>query len=207
MVDATSPIADAGARTEPPALSEPEVALLDAITRGRWAWASQIYLVASGHEPSTMASLVRRGWLVLWTTPDDPACNTSRRTCPCGLVVTLTPWAAEEQSVEIIEEGTAERPRWTRIRYDERGKRTEKGKPPIHAFAYELRLPETIPDPTPGPEFMVDEESGEEIRAFAGGQEPPKAEAGAPPLKGGIGGGTWSPGVPVLKDKKLKGKR
>lgn len=189
-------------------MTEAEAAALDAVSRGRWAWVAQVYLAASGHDPATLTGLIEKGLLVPWDTPPDPACLASPAAPPCGLVLTLTPYGAERLGVEVVEAGPAERPRWERIRYDERGRRTDRGKPAIRAFRYEsrLRLPELIPDTAPGPEYYVDEESGKPIRLAAGPDavEIPKEES---TLKGGLGGGPAERGVPIVKDKKLKGKR
>jgi hypothetical protein len=190
------------------ALGDPEWAALGAVVAGRWAWSAQIYLAASGHEPATLAGLVEGGHLEPWELPDDPRCP-----FPAGLVLTLTPATAEALGVEIVEEGPAERPRWARVRYDDRGRRTDRGKPAIRAFPYEvrLRMPELVPDPAPGPEFLVDEESGEEVRLIAGGSAD-EGKAGATSstattLKGGLGGGPAERGYRVVRDRRMRGKR
>lgn len=185
-------------------VTEAEAAALNAITQGRWAWSKQIFLAASGHDPATLNALIAKGLAVEYEWPvDDPSFP-----FPTGLTMTLTPYGAEWLDVEIEEIGPSERNRWARIRYDERGRRTDRGKPAIRAFRYEsrLRLPELIPDTAPGPEYLVDEESGEEIRLAAGPDEAeiPKEES---TLKGGLGSGPAGRGVPVLKDKRMKGKK
>jgi hypothetical protein len=180
-------------------LQPAEVAVLDAIVSGSWAWVAQIWLVVTGHEPGAIASVISKGLVVPWDTPIDPHLNQMRCPPPMGLVVTLTPWGAELMNVEILEVGEVDRPKWV--------KRPVVIRKPNKMVCYMLRLPKRAEEIIVGPEYLRDEESGEVIRAIRG-QSPSPRSAGSKALLGGLGGEESKiPGVPIVIDRRMRGKK
>lgn len=173
-------------------LTEPERALLRAIIDGRLAWSYWSALALAGHAVETAGALELAGLVVPWHLPD-------------GHALTLTPWGACVCGVWIVErvvvlgEELEEDPVWTD------GSRVV---PPLRLpkRAREIRYP--WPDQLPDlkqPEFLKDEESGQEVKLFEGKPLPSDGEELARPLAGGIGGGTATRGVRVKIDPKLLG--
>jgi hypothetical protein len=185
-------------------LAPAEVAVLDAIVSGSWAWVAQIWLVVTGHEPSAIASVISKGLVVPWDTPEDSASELARLRCPppCGLVLTLTPWGAELKGVEIVEVGPAERPKWAKKQVEVRRRPIQ-----IDKFTCMLRLPREVEQKAVGREYLTDPESGEVIRAVRG-QSPSPRSAGSKALLGGLGGEESKiPGVPIIIDRRMRGKK
>jgi hypothetical protein len=180
-------------------LAPDELAVLEAIVAGQWAWIAQIGLVAAGHEPETIARVTARGLVEPWEVPEDPALDRMRHPPPVGLTLTLTPWGAAQMNVEIVEVGEVDRPKWVKRPYDLRR--------PNKMVCYMLRLPKRAEEIIAGPEYLRDEESGEIIRVFQGQSRSTRGPR-EKPLKGGVGGGEdLGPGVPIKRDKRLRGKK
>lgn len=163
-------------------------ALLDAITAGivpapatrrrrrlkprRRAWSMVETLRADGHAGETLASLETTGLVDHWSHPSGPA-------------VTLSPWGKFVQDVEILERPTTVQEEATDR--DELGKRVRvkvaredvelfwgkedpsRRRPfrlPRRRREFSTPLPELIPDPGPGPEYLLDDD-GEPVQLFA----------------------------------------
>jgi hypothetical protein len=181
-------------------LTPDELAVLEAIVAGSWAWVAQIGLVAAGHEPETIARVTARGLVEPWDVPADPDLDRMRHPPPVGLTLTLTPWGAEILNVEIVEVGEVDRPKWF--------KRPVEIRRPNKMVCYMLRLPKRAEEIIAGPEYLRDEESGEIIRVFQGQSRSTRGPQ-EKPLKGGVGGGAdTGPGLPIERGKRrLKGKK
>lgn len=136
-------------------LSPEECVALGKILKGRRAWISGLAEPARG-------DLVRAGYIVLWTT------DKRGRVLEGGPYATLTPWGAERLGVELRER------RWVKwIHNHDRCERVLIEEPywaqvtnrlprsfvlPHQAHQCGLDYPELVPDPAPGPEYLVDEE-------------------------------------------------
>jgi len=208
-------MAEARFEVEPAAL-----AALDAVVVQPWAWTSLALLVAQGHDPGVLGGLIDEGWLRRWELPDD-------------VVVTLSPWCARKFWLEIVELGLAERPRWGRRAITQRMLARGVTGPPVYLPSYarlqteaemvviqkyelELKLPELVVDPAPGPEYLAELGTGEvtkdaskAMRLWArDGGDVPEAEKD---LAGGLGkpGAETKAGagVPVPIDPRLKKQR
>jgi hypothetical protein len=170
-------------------LSEAGRALLDAITEGtvevptkrrrrrkkttRRAWSMVATLEARGHAAETLAGLEAAELVERWDRPD-------------GLAVTLTPWGKYVRDVVLLE-----RPRIVREEQtdrDDKGKRItvrveredielywgteDPSRPrpvrlPYRRREFSMPHPELKPDPTPGPEYMLNDE-GSPVELFKG---------------------------------------
>jgi hypothetical protein len=156
-----------------PEMSDADLAFLDAIVAGVEAWSMVDALEAAGHGGATLAGLEAAGFVERWERPD-------------GLAVTLTPWGKYCREVEI-----GERTIVVRVAKTEGGQPVigRDGEPatvgvpelvpywkapgtptaPRSALRVGCRLPfpELVPDPLPGPEYLVDEISEKPIELFA----------------------------------------
>ncbi len=153
-------------------LSDDQRAVLASIVAGKLAWT----LITETTEAIT--SLVGLGLVERWTARGIDA-------------VTLTPWGAWIMGVEIIErvkivgDEIEEDPVWVEKPAAPRQLRLPRRQ-------HEVRFPwmEVFEDPLPGPEFLVDEESGKPIELFAR-----------------MFDGEWIGGVRVKIDRRMKGKK
>jgi hypothetical protein len=170
--------------------------VLEAITAGTEAWTMVEVLEKAGHEPETLEILQASGLVERWERPD-------------GVAITLTPWGEYCRSVVIRERTVVIRePRVEggRAVLSKRGKPLMTESTEIVPFwgaegegsgrgervfprRHERRLlcPESVPDPRPGPEFLLDEENGQRVTLFAA-----------------LFDGTPAEGIPVVIDRRLK---
>lgn len=202
-------------------LSEGELSVLEAVVESKWAWVARIYFVLK-HREADVASLASRGLvdcfdeaLAAMMSPRSPRSPHS----PPGPGVTLTPYAAWLLKVELVpcvnsSAAETDRSRWQHIKFDADGKRLKErrghGVKVPRSFG-SLHLPqreaEAILDGNPGPEYLIDEFNGERVMCFSGGNVAGANTSPGAILLGGIGGGGATRGVPILRDKRLKGKK
>ncbi len=154
-------------------LSADAVDVLTAIVGGRLAWTP----VADLGNEAAVDGLITGGLVIRWTT----------RVID---VATLTPFGAWLMEVELVErvrrkgEDLEEEPMWAKRPAPPRQLRL-----PRHA--HEIRYPwmETFPDPLPGPEYLIDDESGKPVELFAK-----------------LFDGEWIGGVRIVIDKRMRAK-
>ncbi len=131
-------------------LNPSERAAVDAIIAGKVGWAWTLALEAAGHTETVLAALEAGGWLVRWP-------------LAVGVAWTFTPIGARWAEVELYEARDGQWPAWVDSPAPVRKLHAAK-----HAHEVQLLWPELVVDPLPGPEFLVDEVSGEVLRLFAG---------------------------------------
>jgi hypothetical protein len=207
-------------------LSPGEVAVLETIVGGKWAWVALASFDPDQTE-GAVASLEARGLIESFIEPLNPVAMPSNS--PGGAGVTLTPYGAWSLGVELMQcvnmnGAETERVRWARIKLDADGGRLKEKKSrgvKVPRSFGSLHLPEKaflgILDGNEGPEYLVDEFNGEAILCFQGEPEM-TPDAASPPssghvldfgrLMGGLGSKPAQRGVPIVRDKKkLRGKR
>lgn len=145
-------------------LREEEVAVLGRIIGGRRAW-------VAGLGGTVVERLVEVGFVVRWER------DAWGRSLVGGPYTTLTPWGAERLGVELrerhwvrwdhysdhYERVLVEEPYWARVN----GHTRSSFVLPHQARQCGLDYPELVPDPAPGPEYLVNED-GKPI-TFLGG--------------------------------------
>ena len=175
-------------------LSDDERRLIEVIVGGEKAWSKVKALEAAGHSLETIADLMLREILEKWDHPDD------------GDSITLAPlgaWIWERLRAETLE--LAERPitihrlkrergEVVQVRESERvnfwveGARPDKRRTRRHVEDYGL-MAALVRDKADGPELVVDEVSGNPIELFMG-----------------LFNGVKVKGIPVVVDRRVKGK-
>src|SRR6478752_7606657 len=115
------------------------------------AWVEPDAMIAAGHSTETIETLISAKILDVWELADGKQ------------VYTLTPYCAEHFHVALFEDARDEVPRWRAHDPVLAPWRPPQVKMPRGKNSLRLRYPESIVDPTPGPEFMVDEESGRTV--------------------------------------------
>jgi hypothetical protein len=182
-----------------PKITDAEMALMEAIVAAPEAWSMVEALEAAGHERGTLAVLEEKLLIEPWKRVD-------------GLAVTLTPWGKFCRKVELRERrGLVRKPKVRNghavLRKD--GNPVMVKKPDLIPYwkpdgwgsdkttraadrrrEYRAPMPELVPDPRPGPEFMIDPVSEEPVALFAR-----------------LFDGTPVEGVKVVIDKRLKAPR
>gem|GEM_PF-1920401 len=129
-------------------LPEPQGKALDAIVAGRLAWSTAKELARLGHTAETLEALEAAGLVERWELPKE-------------LAWTLTSWGAFKLGLEIVEVGREEDPRWG----------TQADVVKYHRVFrqrghYEMKYPELLCDPAPGPDVLIDPISEEPLVLF-----------------------------------------
>lgn len=142
---------------------EEEQLVLVTILRSRRAW-------VSGLDGLLVDRLEEAGMVIRWAT------DIGGHDLEGGPYVTLTPWGAEQLGVELRERHCVrwvhepdhhervliEEPHWVKAGLPQRSFVL-----PRQAQQCGLEYPELVPDPSPGPEYLVDEE-GTEVTLLGG---------------------------------------
>lgn len=179
-------------------LTPADLAVLEAIETADEAWMMMRDLLASGHAAETLVGLAEAEMIEFWEHPD-------------GLAVTLTPLGKHRRSVEIRERvgfGRKQAMRAGRPVVDRDGNPVMVNTPEVIPYwnpagqawgrlgsravrkrDRRLAIPERVPDPAPGPEFLIDDVSEKPVELFAR-----------------LFDGTPVSGVKVVIDKRLKPK-
>jgi hypothetical protein len=212
----------------PSELPEGERSVLETVVGSRWAWVARIYFTLAGRD-ADVGSLATRGLVECFDTPLSGVAMPTH--APQGPGVTLTPYGAFALRVELVpclsrQGAETDRSRWMPVKFDPDGrplaeKRSRGAKVPrsfgsLHITEAEAR---DVVDGAPSPEYLIDEFNGEAILCFAGPREgaadgdgdgtaaSPSFAADAGTLMGGVGGGPARRGIPIVRDKRLRGKK
>jgi hypothetical protein len=146
-------------------LSPAEWAAVLAVLNSEWAWTSVSTLTGElGHDQAVVDELVSRQVLAPFDLSRERVPKTqSKMPPPIGACVSLTELWSFRLRVEVVEVGSADRPRFAQWCYTEDGERTrDEGLPPLIDQGHggcRLKLPEAVPDPTPEPiDLLIEQE-------------------------------------------------